>query len=283
MNFTHTYRRALKSYALLLAAGAISIASSHAQEAPTITSISVNEAGRIVIEFDGTAGEYLLLSNDDLTATESWGTLCRLTSNGGSSTVTEPIDAETGQKFFRIQTIYSPDDSALTSTLAAEFDSQLQTNSSQYSYVQSMFGLSAVFNEATFISDTVSLSSAHVQDRIYTSIIGGLTLLAEYILDITTFTTQPTEAALVEAILLDLSDGDIDGKIANGDNIEIGTTGVDLPDILIDEEFLEAYSDLKVGVQGIYNVIIATNPSGGFTVSVPANWGSFYWDSADWQ
>lgn len=284
MNFTHTYRSALNSCAFVLAAGAISIASSHAQEAPAITSISVNEAGRIVIQFDGTNGEYLLEGNDDLTATEAWGTLCRLTSDGGSSTVSEPIDAESGKKFFRIQTIPASDESALTGTMATEFDTEIKSSPIIYGDLQSMFGLSAASNEVALTTGS-DLSSASVQDRLYTSILGGLSLLAQSILDTTTFpATQPTEADIVEALLLDLKDGVFDGD-NSGTDIQIGSTGVDLPDDLVDQDFLDHYAQLKTDVQSLYNVSIAANadPASGFTFSVPATWGSFYWDSAAWQ
>ncbi|HAV12735.1 MAG TPA: hypothetical protein DCX06_04455 [Opitutae bacterium] len=271
-----------KRFASTLAGIALLLSPCLAQNTPTITSITVNEAGRIVIAFDGDAGEYVVECNDDL-ATNNWGSLCRLSSGGSSTDVSDPIDTEAGQKFYRIFGIDPSSDSTLAGTIAAEFSNQALSTPSIYADLQTVFGLNFASNEGADLLGADGLSSATRNARVYTAMIGALAKLTLSIMNDTNIfpSVQPDSDDVIDALVTDISDGKLDGK-DTGSAIEIGSTGVNLPN-LNEQDFIDGLNSLKTEVFTLYNVEFVSSGAGTTSASAPASWGTFYWDSADWQ
>lgn len=253
------------------------------QQAASITSAGVDENGKFAITFEGNAGEYTIESTDDLTA-NNWVGIQRLTTNGSATDVSDPIDDALDQKFYRIIAVPSSGGGgAGGSTIAAEFSSRALSDPTLYGNLQTVFGLDFASNDGATLLGAAGLSSAPRNARVYTAMIGALAILTESIAnDTNTFPSfLPDDDDVIDALIADISDGKLDGK-DGGSTIEIGSTGVNLPS-LTQQDFLDSFNTLKTQVFTLYNVNFASSGAGTTSASTSADWGTFYWDSADWQ
>jgi hypothetical protein len=97
-----------------------------------------------------------------------------------------------------------------------------------------------------------------------------------------TILPQPSVADIVVALAEDLASGNLDGRDSGGARVEIGASGVFLPDYT-DQDLADALSQLKGELNGLGNVFLQAPGGGQFVASVPAEWGQFYWGSAEWE
>jgi len=131
--------------------------------------------------------------------------------------------------------------------------------------------------------DLVGLNKKTLSDRLYLAAILSLSKIAEDIENSIPAPYAGLDQDIADAIILDLSDGKLDGKNSNA-TIQIGTTGETLDSKISNEVVTAAFEHAQNHTAGIKNVHLdATAQTGVFTMTVPAVWSCFYWDSATWQ
>ena len=217
-----------------------------------------------------TPGEFLVQCTVDLQS--GWDTLCRLGSDGTPVVFCDPI---TGQKkFYQIAAIPEFDGFHLNGANAQELQTALI-----YADMAAVFGLLSG-PPAPAIPAVFELPSMSRDERVYSATIATLSVMAQELRD--SIVPQPSVADIVAALATDLASGNLDGRDSADDWVEIGVSGVFLPEYT-DQDFADALSQLKGELNGFDNVFLPATGGGLFAPSVPADWGLFYWDSAEWQ
>lgn len=240
-----------------------------------ISSLSIGDDGKIRIVLDGSAGEYVVQSSDDLSP-DQWVGLCRIGSDGSTKEVSEPVEEDARQRFYRIVSVPQANDFHLTGTYA-----QAVVNAVDYADLQAAFGLAFTQQEAV-LPDADALSVAMRNARVYAATVAGLSLLAQDIRDSFAQGSQPSAAEVAAALAADLASGVLNGQNSSGQAIEIGSTGAFLSSFT-EQDFIDRVEQVKGLLPGIYNVAFTTAGGGALAPAVPADWGNFYWDSSDWQ
>jgi hypothetical protein len=277
---TGTGRRVL--YATLIAITCVFTDLGYGQDQVKLTSLTIDDDGKVNIEIDGPAGEYIVECSLDLKP-DSWTQLTRLFGDGSTKDFVDPYDLDIDSKFYSILAVPAADEFHLTGEYAAALETALS-----YSDLQSTFGLNFPEGEAIIpAGDDLSFSTRKA--RIYAATIAALSKLAKDLHESFPLASRPSLAEIVAALIEDMEDGNLDGD-KNGAAVQIGTTGTFLP-AYTEQDFLNALNDVKATIPGLYNVYFtgsdagaAAGPeSGTFTPSTPAIWGDFYWGSSDWQ
>lgn len=227
------------------------------------------QANRFRLTLNGIAGEFVVECSEDL---QSWGALCRVGSDGLTPVaVSDPVTA--ARKYYRIAAIAESDGFHLEGPLATGLRSTIV-----YGDLQSVFGLAPA--GAPALPTVLGLPSAERETRVYAATIGILSVLARQVQE--GIEPSPSVAAVVAALAEDLASGALDGRSAGGARIEVGASGMFLPEFT-GQDLLAAQAQLKSELGGLDNVELEPAGTGRFTPAVPASWGLFYWDSADWQ
>jgi hypothetical protein len=252
----------------------------HAEIEARITSLTIDD-GKVNIEIDGPAGEYIVERSLNLKS-GNWTQLTRLFGDGSTKDFVDPYDLDIDSKFYRILAVPAADELHLTGEYAAALETALP-----YSDLQSTFGLNFPEGEAIIpAGDDLSFSTRNA--RIYAATIAALSKLAKDLHESFPLASRPSLAEIVAALIEDMEDGNLDGD-KNGAAVQIETTGTFLP-AYTEQDFLNALNDVKATIPGLYNVYFtgsdagaaAGAESGTFTPSTPAIWGDFYWGSSDW-
>ncbi len=239
------------------------------QDPVSITSIEVDSAQNCFrICLVGVAGEFVVEATEDF---QSWGSLCRLGSDGSPVEFCDPMTSRF--KAYRVAAIPESDGFHLNGVNVQELESTVV-----YGDLATVFGFP--FGAAPAIPSVLALPSAERDTRIYSATIATLSVLTQSLRD--TIEPPPSVADIVAALATDLASGNLDGRDTGGARVEIGTSGVFLPEYT-DQDLADALSQLKGELNGLGNVFLQATGGGQFAPSVPAEWGLFYWDSADWQ
>ncbi|MFP6855666.1 MAG: hypothetical protein VCA73_00230 [Roseibacillus sp.] len=117
----------------------------------------------------------------------------------------------------------------------------------------------------------LGLPSAERDARIYATTIATLSVMTQALRD--TILPQPSVADIVVALAEDLASGNLDGRDSGGARVEIGASGVFLPDYT-DQDLADALSQLKGKLNGLGNVFLQAPGGGQFVASRPRRVGS---------
>jgi hypothetical protein len=223
----------------------------------------------------------------------NWTELTTEASDGLPFQVSDPITGS--NKFYRVNRTPQPNAAYSSGVNITQLFAQVDIVN-----LRSAFGLpSTVQKTADF--DTTNLGSKTTDERLYLASLISLAKIASDIQDGMTFYFG-IELAIANALVSDLSDGNLDGR-NGGSVITIVPTSETLDSKVTDAIVLAAFVDSQQGVAGLRNLTISqvqtasaatasrttlSSPmfapvAGKFSVTIPAVWAEFYWDSAEWQ
>lgn len=241
-----------------------------AQEEVRITSSGINsENQEFNFDVSSPPGELVVEGSCDL---ETWFPVLPMGADGNPIGLSDSTENEIC--FYRIRAFLDTGGQHLDGLLAQQLRADIPFND-----LKVVLGLSAATAPGTPITVVRDLPTASRDQRAYAAAIAILSILGQQLLD--SMDPQPSLADIAAALATDLASGVLNGLDSLGQAIEIGSSGVFLPEYT-DQDLTAVIDDLDNQLSGLRNVEHIVT-AGVLTTTIPAAWTLFYWDSAEWQ
>lgn len=239
--------------------------------APRITATDFHPVNGVQLRIEGPNGDYQLMESDDLI---SWRILSRFGLPDGLTVQTDDFSPYAPGRFYRLTVWLAADGFHIQGDFAETILTLLkQANPNVWAALGIDFDASEMLLPAV-----EGLSGADRNARVLAAAVGSLSVLVQTL----GYTHFPNThfVDLVDALIADLSSGRLDGTDSFGQPVTIGEDP--LPALSV-TDLVNGLTGLRVDLPGLANVEFQGSAEGVLTISVPAQWNAFHWNSADWQ
>ena len=254
---------------------------------PRIAETGISPEGEFQLTITGAPGEYRIEVSDDLQEWNSWRVFGF---DGEAATLSDPESTNAERRFYQLDAWLTADgfhiSGPIAQALAAALTGQLEQMTTLMLAMSepspaAFDALGIDFNptEGDLLA-VDSLESGNRNARIWTAVVGSLSVLGQELRD--HYAPDATAQKIAEALNTDLASGKLDGMDENKDLITIGEDGPDMPS-LSPENFLNAFNNLQEDMSGLDNLVFTINDDGTLAGAIPSEWNNFHWDGADWQ